>query len=382
MTVNFFKRTLLGCAAICALNTPVAMASEFADQGSQNSLSSSLANDFSVFAPRPSKKTRLDFALLDEALGFIVIDLGPSLRTRMSKPQATTGSRFVQGHTSPYRMEGTRVTFDYINGTFLEGLTNYRKDLEDVATKVDIATLSRDEQLAFWFNLHNLATLEQVAAAYPIDRPSNIKVKIDGQKYPLDDAKIITISGRKLSLRDIRENIVYRNWKDPKVLYGFYRGEIGSPKLSRNAFTASGVNYILEQNAAEFVNSLRGFRSGSKYRYISKLYQELDGNIFSDFDKNLESHLRKFAREDVLNDVRKNSPFKFDQYESMIADLSGGRRLASSGNALSGSSVIPREVQRFMAESNRKRETLINNGLISSGGSYVVIIEDLVPDKE
>lgn len=381
MTARGFKRALIGCAALCVLAAPLASANEISDSAFQSNTSMMAPTDFSVFVPRPSKKTRLDYSLMDEALNYIVIDLGPSLRTQMSKPQATTGTRFVQGHTSPYRMEGSRVTFDYINGNFLEGLTNYRKELEAVATKLDIATLSRNEQLAFWFNIHNLAMLEHISAAYPIDRPSNVKVKIGDQKFPLDDAKVITISGQKLSLRDIRENIVYKNWKDPVVLYGFYRGEIGSPKISNSAFASNRIDYLLEQNAAEFVNSLRGFRASPNNRYVSKLYQELDGNLFKDFDKDLEKHLRKYAQEKVLDDVNKNRPFKFDQYASMISDLSGGRRLGSSGNSLLGNSTVPKEVQRFLQESNRKREILINNGLISTGGSYV-IIEDVITDVE
>jgi len=340
-----------------------------------------MQSDFTKFTPRPYKGTKIDYRLMDEVLSYMVLDLGPSLRSRMSKPQATTGTRFVQGHTSPYRMEGSRVTFDYVTESFLAGLTEYRKDLEAVGTQVDIARLSKNEQLAYWFNLHNLALLEQIALAYPVGTPSKIKVKSGVGKTSLDDAKILNVSGQALSLRDIRENIVYKNWSDPSVIYGFYRGDIGSPKLARSAFAANRMDFLMEENAAEFVNSLRGFRKGTKYRYVSEIYKELDGSIFKNFDADLENHLAKYAQDNVLLDVKSSAPFKFDRYEDDIADLTNGRRLASSGNALLGNSTIPKEVQRFVAESNTKREILINRGLITPRGGYV-IIEDLVPEDE
>jgi len=340
-----------------------------------------LQSNFSQFTPRPSKKTRLDYGVMDEALSYIVIDLGPSLRRRMQKPLATAGSRFVTGHTSPYRMEGSRVTFDYITDGFLEGLTAYRKDLEAIGTQVDIATLSRDEQLSYWFNLHNLTLLEHIAEAYPTEEPDQIKVKMNGSKVLLHDAKILNVKGQALSLRDIRENIVYKNWSNPNVFYGFYRGTIGSPKIHTRAYAANRVDFLLNESAGEFVNSLRGFRKGTKYRYVSPLFEEMDGTLFKNFDRDLDAHLQKFARNDIADQVASGLSFKFGQYQDDISDLTNGRRLGSSGNALLGAGTMPRDVGRFMAEANEKRETLIRKGLITPRGGYVVI-EDLVVEED
>jgi len=374
-----FKHPILGCILAAAfIGAPASYAQTNNTAGSEYVSTSA---DFSRFTPRPSKRAKLDYSLMDQALSYIVLDLGPSLRKRAPKPQAITGSRRVTGHTSPYRMEGSRVTFDYINQAYIDGLREYREELEDVGTRLDVATLSQNEQLAYWFNLHNLAVLEKISAAYPIDTPSRIKVTVDGQKYKLHDAKFITVSGQKLSLRDIRQNIVYANWKNPNHMYGFYRGEIGSPKIQKSAFSATSIDYFLNDGAEEFVNSLRGFRKGNSNRYISELYQELDGFVFKNFNADLEKHLKLHANDKVLADVNSGRPFKFERYEDKISDLSGGQRLASSGNALKGSGVMSREIQRTFSEAAEKRRTLIGRGLIKQRTGYV-IIEDLVPEEE
>jgi len=214
------------------------------------------AVNFDRFIPRPGNKSlRMDYSIWDEALNDVILDLGPSTRNRATRPQAQVGTRMVLGHKSQYRLEGTRFTFAYLNDEFKAGLTTYREDLERIASDYDITTFSRAEQLAYWFNLHNVAMIEQIAHAYPVDSPKRIKIRVDGKKVPLDEARFLNIQGQKLSLKDIRTEIVYKNWNNPDVIYGFFHGDIGSPALQRYAFTASDTDLMLSQNADDFVNS-------------------------------------------------------------------------------------------------------------------------------
>lgn len=371
----------LGCFTVLAMLTfNPALANE-ANTSSTIHATSVDDRSFLKFVPSPSRKTRLDYSVWDEALQNIVIDLGPSLRKRASKPHATTGSRQVKGHKSPYRLEGSRLTFDYINDTFQGGLTEYRKELESIATRLDVSTWPKTEQLSFWYNLHNVALIEKISTAYPIDRTNRVKIKLGGEKYNLNEAKFISVKGQSLSLRDIRENIVYKNWDNPIVVYGFYRGDIGSPKINKSSYNHENMDYFLDAGAREFVNSLRGFRKGSKYRYVSEIFDEMSRHYFNNGDQSLEDHLLKYAREDVKPEILSDQPFKTEIYDNMIGDLSGGRRLASSGTPLRGTGNISPEIQRFLAEAARKRQILIQKGMISNGGSYVIIEDlDLGPD--
>lgn len=334
---------------------------------------------FEQFAPKAqSKRTRIDYAIWDEALGNVVLDLGPSSRQRASRPQAQTGTRRVRGHKSAYRLEGSRVTFAYMSDEYREGLTLYRQDLESVASQVDITRLSRDEQLSYWLNLHNTAIIEKIALNYPTQRPSNIRIQVDGTKYSLDDAPFLNVRGTKMSLRDIREQIVYANWSDPKVIYGFYRGNIGSPMLPSYAYKASNLDYVLDRNAREFVNALRGFNQTLNHRNVSEIYEETRPYYFPAFDRDLESHLLKYADEAVKPEIQSGKPFRLDRYDDMISDLSGGQRLASSGLASQGQLSVSYETQRLLAEVQRKQEYLRRRNITGKGVGYV-IIEDLVP---
>ena len=213
------------------------------------------AGEFDKFVPRPAKQTSLDYAIWQDALQYMVLRMGLSTREGATRPDPTIGSRRVWGHDSRVRMEGNRIPFSLMDEAAIATFTEYRQDLERVATQVDIASLPRAEQLAFWINLHNVAMIEQIALNYPLKAPS--RLLLGENKTPLDVTPFITVNGVSMSPKDIRTRIVYPNWKDPKVIYGFFRGDVGSPSIQREAHTGENVDRLLLEGANEFVNSLR-----------------------------------------------------------------------------------------------------------------------------
>jgi len=334
-------------------------------------------SSFDIFKPKPrTDMRRMDYQVWDDILGNIVVDFGMSSRIRSTRPQLSTGTRIVSGHTSPYRLEGSRVAFGYLNDNYRGALTEYREDLVNIANQLDISRLSRDEQLSFWFNLHNVAMIEQIAKHYPEDMPSTLLVRAEDSQVLLDDLKFIEIRGKQLSLRNIREDIVFSNWTNPVVIYGFFRGDIGSPRMLRFAFTASNLEYRLNGNANEFVNSLRGFHESRKARRVSKVYDEAKPFYFKDWPTDIESHLRQYAEGEALVELGAEKPFEFDRYETKIADLSGGYRKASGPYIQGGGNLSP-ATARLLNEVGQKQEIIRRRGGFSGRTQGFVIIEDI-----
>jgi hypothetical protein len=271
-------------------------------------------------------------------------------------------------------------------------VSDYRKDLEALATKYDITTFPKDEQLAFWFNLHNVAVIEQIALDYPTKRPEKIKIQTLNGKAELNDAKFITIKGQALSLRDIRENIVYANWKDPNVIYGFFRGDIGSPSIQEYAFTPERMSYMLESNANDFVNSLRGYRRASGIGKISKIYQSESRFFFPNWPADIKSHLLSHANETVKAEILQLSAFVAAPYDSVVADLAGGgtprvRNLAvqSSNPFNDANKNLPPEIARILRETEDKYRILRQRGVVGRVNNGTVVISDIEtddPDEE
>lgn len=332
---------------------------------------------FAKFTPNPQKSTRIDYDTWDSLLEEMVLYSGPSARKRMTRPAPITGSRFSRGHTSAYRLEGNRIPYSQITNEFANYISDYKNDLERIGTEVDIAKLSKNEQLSFWFNLHNVAMVEQLIKAYPLREPRT--EKIGKSKVLLNDAKIITVRGTSLSLRDIREKIVYPNWRNPKVIYGFYLGDIGSPSIQNTAYTADNVSALLDRNAGEFVNALRGFHVRNGKQYISEIYRDVAQFYFPNFDAAVAAHIQKFMREDVKVQMI-SAPFYLDRYEGTIADMTGGQGIYRSASPLSSGSRTgqritgPNTLVQYVEELVQKRKSLERQGLITRG---TVIIEDI-----
>lgn len=389
MLTTFLKTSsVLVLGGVLSLSVPSLTASSFAQSVNSQVSTGVMINGFTPkakpapltqFTPRAyTSRTRLDYSVLDEALDNSVLRFGASTRRFLGKPQATTGSRFVRGHRSPYRLEGSRVSFSFLGDEYRQALIDYRADLERIGNQIDLVNMSRDEQLAFWLNLHNITLIEQIALQYPVRRPS--KMTINGAS--LHDAKLLNIKGTALSLRDIRERIVFPNWKNSETLYGFFYGDIGSPALQDYAYKASNLNATLSLQASEFVNSLRGFNETSKAREVSRLYAEAQPFYFPNWERDLDAHLMKHAAEEVRVELASGKPFKIDRYDDVIADLMGGDRpRIATGNVIdlnSGMPVdsikLPDEVQRLIRELSQKRQVLRRRGLLSSG---TVVIEDI-----
>lgn len=340
---------------------------------------------FAQFAPKTwTDKRSLDYGVWDDILQKVVVDFGPSSRKYYSRPRAQTGTRTTAGHSSPYRLEGSRVAFGFFTDGYRSGLTSYRLDLEDIANRLDITKLSRDEQLSFWFNLHNVTLVEHIAMNYPESTPSNIIV--DG--VPLDDAKLLFIKGVPMSLRDIRENIVYSNWSSAEVIYGFWRGDIGGPRMTRIAYSSNSLEFLLNGNSNEFVNALRGVQKTGGAIKVSELYKDVAPFYFPNFEADVARHIARHAEEPVKEIMNSGKPIKLAAYETDIADLGGGRR-AASGLALSDNlnpgedstgSTLPPEIQRLLSEVGRKQQVLKKRGYYTGLQRGYVVIEDVETD--
>ena len=331
------------------------------------------------FAPRPSGSDRaVDYTLIDEALGLIVFNSGPSLRRRQRRPDALSGTRFVRGHTSPYRLEGNKVFFSQFDDDVEDAISEYRRSLERIGASGRVQGLPRDEQLAYWYNLHNFVVIDEIAGAYPVRFPRTMTVGEDGAS--LHDAKVIDLGDVVLSLRDVRE-IVYTHWDDPKVVYGFYHGDLGGPSIRRRAYTGASVGADLGRQAREFVNSLRGVARGDDTLYVSELYGEARPHFFPGWPDDLRAHLRDYADAEVQSLLLEKPRTAFARYEDRVADMSGGEVYSDLGNRGSGNSgsTIPPSMVRMVSEYREKLDELREEGLLKP---KVIIIDVPTDDPD
>ncbi|MBX7459148.1 DUF547 domain-containing protein [Qipengyuania sp. 1NDH17] len=348
-------------AIASAIAVPQAASAQTADDAIVQPESGPLAQ----FTPRPSgEPASMDYSFFDTALEFMVLRMGQSTREGLPRPEPMVGTRQVYGHDSRYRLEGNRILYSFLDKEAIEPLTDYLHELERIGTEIDIAALPRDEQLAYWLNLHNVAVIEAIARNYPMKSPS--RMLLEGEIVSLDTLKLVTVAGVELSPHDIRNRIVFPNWQEPEVLYGFTRGEVGGPSIQRRAFTSANLDELLAISAREFVNSLRGVESYGKELQVSKIYAEAARFYFPAMDDDLRAHLTKHADDDVKALIAKKPELVVNQYEDRVADLAGGERepvysqIESNGQPV-GAGVTP-SIARLLNERMQKMDKLRRRG--------------------
>lgn len=186
--------------------------------------------------------------------------------------------------------------------------------------KIVITDYNKSEQLAYWVNLFNAGVMDYVVTHQdqPLDR---------GADAEWLDEKSLSVEGRPLSLRDIRDGILRPVWHDPRVLYLLHLPASGSPDLLPEAVTGRNTDEVLESAALRFINHPRGvsirgivhdeasFFAGGRM-VVSSLYQWFQPD-FGDInnDRAVIRHLEHYADHDLrdqLSGVSAVSDYAYD----------------------------------------------------------------------
>jgi hypothetical protein len=286
----------------------------------------------------PASKYRIFYDDLNEMYKSLVVNVGRSTREVSEMSTAKTGTRMKQTSKRKTSNEGNRFYYEFFkkeeeNRELLElMLRNY----EAIPAEVPLSYFSRDEQLAYWINLYNLAMINEVVNVYP---KSSLKKVVAGKKA-VQKKKLLNVAGVPLSLDDIQYEILGPNYdNNPLIMYGLYQGIIGGPNIRKSAYTGANVWRNLANNAEEFVNSNRGTYpdNGSTFK-VSSLY-ERNEVYFPNFDTDLKEHLLAYLEPPEKYELESASKLDPDIDDWSVTDLFGshtriGGSFADSSAAL------------------------------------------------
>ena len=280
------------------------------------------ANPFPAFShASEASRMHIDYSVWSDLLHDMVLNVPQMDREPERMRTVNTGTRISTANESRYRFEANRVAYHLMSDEYRNAVTTYRAELEALPSQIDFSRLNRNEQLAYWMNLHNVAIVEQVMLNYPVTYIH--RMNAHGTRENVFEAKILNVAGQPLSLNDIRLRIVFQQWDDPRVMYGFFNGAIGGPELPRNAFDATRIWSQLDDNAEEFVNSLRGVEVARRELRVSHLYRDA-APLFPDFESDLRAHLRQYANEETQAQLSGNRPLAPSVEDWHVADLING----------------------------------------------------------
>jgi hypothetical protein len=162
---------------------------------------------------------------------------------------------------------------------------------------VDVASLDRPEQFAFWANLYNAKTIDIVLDRYPVASIKDINLgggllaAVTGGPWK---AKVLKVQGEALSLDDIEHAILRPTFKDPRVHYAVNCASVGCPNLAVEALTGSRIEAQLDAAARAFVNHPRGVSVLEGTVTASSIYSWFADDFGGD-ESAVLAHIRLYA---------------------------------------------------------------------------------------
>jgi uncharacterized protein DUF547 len=176
-----------------------------------------------------------------------------------NKPQPiikeTLTEKEIKVNDKPNHQIWDELTKKYVS---TDGKVNYKgfkselaqlKEYIDYLAKNPVKpTWSKNEELAYWFNLYNASTVYLIASNYPT---SSITKLEKGKPW---DKKFIKSGDKTYSLNDIENIIVRPNFNEPLVHVAFNCAAVSCPILLNEAFIVDKLYSQLEKQAKKWVN--------------------------------------------------------------------------------------------------------------------------------
>lgn len=124
---------------------------------------------------------------------------------------------------------------------------------------------SRNQKIAFWINVYNALAMKMVADHYPIKKGLNFKALVfpenSIQQIPnVWNQKALEVFGEKISLNMIENEILRKEFNEPRIHFALVCASIGCPVLRGEPYTAERLDDQFNDQIHQFLSNPEKFR--------------------------------------------------------------------------------------------------------------------------
>ncbi|MBX7108829.1 MAG: DUF547 domain-containing protein [Chitinophagales bacterium] len=120
--------------------------------------------------------------------------------------------------------------------------------MAEMSRNVPASGAPKNEQMAYWINLYNAATIQLILQHYPVKSIRDIS---NGK--PWDDV-FVTAGTKKYSLNIIENDILRKQFADPRIHFAINCAAKSCPRLMNGAFDKDRLEMQLNSLAKSFIN--------------------------------------------------------------------------------------------------------------------------------
>lgn len=170
---------------------------------------------------------------------------------------------------------------------------NWLDDQLESLNKTDLLDLDRSSQFAFWLNAYNLITLK--AVLNELEKNQNWKgVTSFYSKFKFFYLKKHRIANQSISLYNLENKILRKQFKDPRLHFAINCASISCPILPGKLFEGESLDEYLEALTSEFINNQHSVKYKNNELEINPIFKwyrkdfNVAGGVISFINKYLD----------------------------------------------------------------------------------------------
>lgn len=200
------------------------------------------------------------------------------------------------------------------------------QQLRQQMARVDVASLTRDQQLAYWINLYNVNVAAIVAEKYPIKSIRDLSTD-PIRRLNIFDKKLVPFAGGTISLNEIEHERIRKGFKDPRIHFAINCAAASCPPIrGEGAFTGANLNQQLDAQTRKFLDGPNGAvvttKNGTTVVRTTKI-MDWFGEDFDQWGGGRVAFIRKYvsgARRAALDAAGKSVKLEYATYDWKLND--------------------------------------------------------------
>jgi hypothetical protein len=185
--------------------------------------------------------------------------------------------------------------------------SDYTALLKDLASFNPETLESREDKIAFWINVYNIAAIKTLIDHYPVDSIRSKKINWLGLPW---NRKVVTVGGKEYALGQIENDILLDTFKDLRIHFGINCASVSCVNLAQEPYRGPTLFEQLEEQGRRFLtDQQKGIRIDRKkkiihlsqvFKFDKKHFDELAGGAINFILPYLRSQDQEFVKKEKL----------------------------------------------------------------------------------
>jgi hypothetical protein len=192
---------------------------------------------------------------------------------------------------------------------------------------VDVQTLSRPDQLAYWINLYNINVVGIVVDKYPVASIRDISTDPIIRLNVFKKDSVQTKKG-PISLQTIEDEKIRQGFKDPRIHFAINCAAKSCPPIRTEPYEGAKINDQLDDQVRKFLNGPHGARlakdGGELAVHVTKIMDWFSDD-FNKWSGGQVAFLKRYVSGDkrkMMDAAGNQIDLKFDDYDWTLNDAS------------------------------------------------------------